>query len=68
MEDDDRALCLASYWKNGKVPKEKLQVQAAEGDPAPHLTSLNLQKTGRPTSQTQQPVSLNSLLPYWEMG
>lgn len=22
MEDDDRALCLASYWGNGKVPKK----------------------------------------------
>lgn len=32
------------------------------------LTSLNLQKTGRSTSQTQQPVSLNSLFPYRELG
>lgn len=31
-------------------------------------TSLNLQKTGRSTSQTQQPASLNSLFPYRELG
>lgn len=42
--------------------------QTAEGDLAPDLTSLNLQKTGRSTSQTQQPVSLNSLFPYRELG
>lgn len=64
----DRALCLASYFANGKIPRGKLQVQTAEGDLAPDLTSLNLQKTGRSTSQTQQPVSLNSLFPYRELG
>lgn len=64
----DRALCLASYCTDEKIPRDELQVPTAEGDPAPDLTSLNLQKTGRPTSQTQQPVSLNSLLSYRELG
>lgn len=64
----DRALCLASYCANGKKPRDELQVQTAEGDPAPDLTSLSLQKIGRSTSQTQQPASLNSLFPYRELG
>lgn len=33
----DRALCLASYCANGKKPRDELQVQTAEGDPAPDL-------------------------------
>lgn len=65
--EDDRALRLASYQENGKVPKE-LQIQAAQDDPALDLTSLSLRKTGRPTHQTQKSGSFNSLLPNWELG
>lgn len=55
---------LSGKWEGA----QRRTMKAAQDDPAPDVTNLSLQKTGRPTSQTKKPVSLSSLFPNWKLG